>query len=381
VIKVHADPLRLKVERLQCIEDFESIAREWDALDASTRPRTPFTSRLWNTLWWKHFRRDKLVVRDEFHSYVIRDQRGELLAIAPMMLTLRPAVGPLQSRELQFFGGDPNVTEIRGLVCRPEHSLPATSALLDMLSHEGMEWSWAYICGVRNIQQDAQQQTVSLEWTRHVPCYFLHIGGSWHEFKSRLPRNIKQSLRKCYNSLKRDGVAFLFEVACSVENCDQALSEFFRLHAERAAFDGASIRHPDVFSSRQSRDFLREYAAALARMGNLRMFRISIEGKVVAVRMGFQLGNEVYLYYSGYDTHWRKYSIMTTVLAEAIQWCISRGITIVNLSTGTDESKMRWRPDRSMHSEAVVQASGLKARLAFIASRVALRRIRASAAE
>ncbi len=35
--------------------------------------------------------------------------------------------------------------------------------------------------------------------------------------KKRLRRNIKESLRKCYNSLKRDGLSFRLEVVTETE--------------------------------------------------------------------------------------------------------------------------------------------------------------------
>lgn len=388
-------PLRLKVSRLEHIEAFDAIAAEWDALEAEILPRTPFTTRLWNTLWWRHMRRDNLALRDRFHSYVIRDQQGHLIAVAPMMLTSRPAIGPLQARELHFFGADANLTEIRGLVCRPRHHLAATAALLEAIRQECDAWSWAYLSGLRPFDSEqvephtdaaaaagaAVTATPPLTWTRHVPCYFLRMNGAWEQFKSRLPRNTKEALRKCYNSLKRDGLNFEFKIIHKPSECDAALNAFFKLHQQRSACECASIRHPDNFRAARARRFLRAYTLELARRDQLRIFQIAIENRVVATRIGFQFDDEIYLYYSGYDTRMRKYSLMTTVIAEAIRWCIDHEIAIVNLSTGTDPSKMRWRPEHSMHSDAIARGSGLSARLAFLAGKALLPRLRLSAAQ
>jgi CelD/BcsL family acetyltransferase involved in cellulose biosynthesis len=375
-------PRRLNVSRLQGIEDFDAIAAEWDALDAEILPRTPFTSRLWNSLWWQHMRRDNLAVRDEFHSYVIRDQFGRLIAVAPMMLTSRPAIGPLRARELHFFCADANLTEIRGLVCRSRHHLAAVDALLEAISSEGSKWSWAYLSGLRPLDSEAVEAaatasaTPALAWACHIPCYFLRLNGAWEQFKARLPRNTKEALRKCYNSLKRDGLRFEFEAIRDPLECDAALSHFFKLHRQRARCEDASIRHPDKFRALRSRRFLRAYAFELSQRDQLRIFQIRIEGRVAATRVGFQFDDEVYLYCSGYDTRWRKYSLMTTVIAEAIRWCIDQNVAVVNLSTGTDRSKTRWRPECSMHSDAIARAPGLAARLAFLASQALLPRLR-----
>jgi len=386
-LEFEPEPLRLKVSRLRGIEDFDTLAAEWDALDAEILPRTPFTSRLWNSLWWQHLRRDNLAVRDQFHSYVIRDQYGHLIAVAPMMLTSRPAIGPLRARELHFFGADANLTEIRGLVCRPRHHLAATGALLEAIGNECSDWSWTYLSGLRALDSEIVETpaatagaTPTLTWTRHIPCYFLRMNGDWDEFKARLPRNTKEALRKCYNSLRRDGLRFEFKAIRDPIDCDAALSCFLRMHRQRAVCEGVSIRHPDNFRALRSRRFLRAYARELAQRDQLRIFQISIAGRVAATRVGFQFGEQVYLYCSGYDPRWRKYSLMTTLIAEAIRWCIDQQVTVVNLSTGTDRSKTRWRPECSMHSEAIARGPGLRARLAFMASKALLPRLRLRAA-
>ena len=61
----------------------------------------------------------------------------------------------------------------------------------------------------------------------------------------------------------------------------------------------------------------------------------------MATRIGFVVEDSLYLYYSGYDPEFSRFSIMTTVVAEAIQYAISERFRTVNLSTGKDLSKRR----------------------------------------
>ena len=49
----------LIVTRLQSVEELEKIVPEWEELDRQVFPRMPFTSALWNMLWWRHFRADR----------------------------------------------------------------------------------------------------------------------------------------------------------------------------------------------------------------------------------------------------------------------------------------------------------------------------------
>lgn len=101
--------------------DFEALLPEWEALDAQMSPRSPHTSPIWCRLWWQYLRRRTISSRDEFFLHTVRDELGHLIAVAPLMITHKPALGPLRLRLLQFIGADPSMTEVRGLVCRIEN--------------------------------------------------------------------------------------------------------------------------------------------------------------------------------------------------------------------------------------------------------------------
>jgi hypothetical protein len=110
----------LRVERAAGQGAIQKLAAQWQDLEKNLRPRTPFTSPLWNDLWWKHFCADSVWVRDELFVHTVRNEFDTLIAVAPMMLTLRPAFGPLRVRALQLLGADENVTELRSVISRPD---------------------------------------------------------------------------------------------------------------------------------------------------------------------------------------------------------------------------------------------------------------------
>src|SRR5262249_42931177 len=119
----------LVVTRLAHSEAFGSLRHEWERLDCSLAPRTPFTSPTWNELWWKHFARSGLLRRDEFFLHEVRQADGDLVAVAPLMRTFEPGSGPIRMSKVQFFGTDPSLTEVRGVVCKAERQGEALRAL------------------------------------------------------------------------------------------------------------------------------------------------------------------------------------------------------------------------------------------------------------
>ena len=337
------------------VETFDQLREEWDRLDATTSPRLPFTSPLWNSLWWHHFRENRTFVRDSLRLYAIRDFQGRLRGVAPMMLTERPAVGPLRARMLQFLGADPNVTEIRGVVCAPEDQPDVVEALMGHIESHATEWDWLFVGGILQAG-DAYRvlnERQGVKWGREVPDFFLAMPDDWEAFKGTLSRNIKESLRKCYNSLKRDNLEFTFEVLTKPEQMDAGLDHFLRLHSARAAATD-TIAHKDVFESGPARAFVRDYLRQAAAEDKVRIFQLVITGKVVATRIGFVVGDALYLYFSGFDPEWGKYSVMTTTVAEALKFAITHKFATVNLSPGNDVSKTRWGPRELMLREAVI---------------------------
>jgi CelD/BcsL family acetyltransferase involved in cellulose biosynthesis len=348
----------LHIERVAGQTAIEALAPEWEQLEQNLRPRTPFTSPLWNSLWWQHFSADSLWVRDELYVHVVRNEFDALIAVAPMMLTFRPAFGPLRVRALQLLGADENVTELRSIVCRPQHLPEALAALSDYFLATADRWDWLQWCGIpaEGPSRELLQRAAKIQWGREVPNYYLPLTGpltgSWDEFKSGLSRNMKEALRKCYNSLKRAGYEFTFEVVSSPAEAKIALETFFELHAERANAHGLPL-HPDVFTRDVAREFFLDYGQRMAEQDRLRVFQLKIGGQVVATRVGFILGRDLYLYYSGYRVAWAAQSVMTTVVAEAIKWAIGQGLEGVDLSTGKDPSKTRWRPTEIVFCEGV----------------------------
>lgn len=355
----------LQVDELASIDAFAGLREEWERIAAEMSPRTPFTTPLWNELWWQHLSRAGMAQRDELCLHVVRDG-GRLLAVAPLMITHAPAVGPWRTRRMNYFGADPNITEMHSLVCRAddeERVVRALSAHFDGLGArvDWLRWSGIRSGGAAHRWLDGQGRT---QWEAPVLDYWVRLPPTWEEFRSSRHRNIKESLRKCYNSLRRAGHGFRVLVVDDQAHARAAVERFLELHAARAAAQ-VPVRHPDYFAMESAREFLHEYCAALAGRGELRIFQLEIGGVIAATRIGFQLGRELYLYYSGYLPEWGRYSVMTTLLAEAFKWAIGQRLAVVNLSVGRDNSKLRWSPEESAFVQGVQQGRRWRNRLAF----------------
>lgn len=342
---------------IECFTDassFERLRSEWLALERKLTPRSPFTSPYWHETWWSHLRRVTWDVRDDLALHTVRNQQGELVAVAPFMLTRRPGFGVLQIAELQALGADPNVTELRNVICAQEDVGTVMPALREHFksAYPRATWvTWFNVPWMAEADGHAAPEGIEPQrfiWQRPQPAYVVDMADTWKTFEGGLPKRVRKKMRNCYNQLERAKHAFELSVAAKPEDVSQSLQRFYDRVDLRS-----QVRHANPFAREDMRTFFNDYASQSAARGEIKVFELRVDGAYAASRIGFALGNELYLYHSGNLPEWDKFSIMTTLLAEIFKWAISNGFKLVNLSTGLDRSKTRWAPRELMLVDAV----------------------------
>jgi CelD/BcsL family acetyltransferase involved in cellulose biosynthesis len=363
-----------QIETYTSFEALAPILPQWEALAARMQPWSPFATPTWNALWWKHYSRRGLLRSDELFLQAVRGEDGRLVAIAPLLRWRSPAFGPLALHAIDFFGADPSITEIRGVICDPADQAAIVTELRQFLHRSGCRWDLLRWQGLRSLPPPVSGRGGPLQ-TGALPDYVLRLPASWQQLLAGVSSNMRKSVRKAYEFLERDGHAFAFR---AVDAPSGALDEFFRLHGARAGVADMHFKHPDRFGNPTARAFMTDVANAMARQGRLKIFELEIGGEIVASRLAFLHERELYLYYSGYDPAWRKYSIMTTLMSEILRWGIGQGLAVVNLSTGNDLSKLRWQPEEICYLAAEERRSGWRGRMlscAFEATTAARRAV------
>jgi CelD/BcsL family acetyltransferase involved in cellulose biosynthesis len=331
----------LEVEVIRSVAGVAQLEAEFVHLRTTTRNTVPFLLYEWQLTWVKHFLRQEPGITDEPMFHVVRDSSGRCVAIIPFIRTQR-RLGRLNFRSVSLLGGDPAITEIRAYLVAPGFEAAVAQALESSLER-ARDWDCIHWLGGCDRFSGAVGLLRKLDWHAMPPGYVLDLPPTWEEFRAGLKRNIRESLRHCYNSLKRGGHGFEFTVATAPGAVREALERLYVLHAMRAAMPGR-VHHPDHFAPAQIRGFLTDVCAALSARDAVCVFELRIAGRVVASRLGFRVGDSLYLYYSGFDPAWSKYSVMTTTMAESLKYAIRLGLTTVNLSPGNDVSKTRWGP-------------------------------------
>jgi CelD/BcsL family acetyltransferase involved in cellulose biosynthesis len=352
---------KVTVETVSTVDGIAALRPCYEHLQRVTGNTLPFALHEWHLAWCHHFLNRTPRVHDELLFYVLRDSAHTCVAIVPLIITRR-LVGPLKIVSINLLGADPAMTEIRAPLIDPDYDYLTARAVRDQLAKIG-DWDWIYWSGISDAFGEALAVDGSLLWQPALPDFVLDLAPTWEEFRHRLKRNIRESLRHCYNSLKRDHHSFELQVIEDPPELARGLDRFFELHASRAGLE-TKAKHPDRFTTQVSRDFLHEVCERLSRRHAVRLFQLKIGPQIVATRIGFVAGDGLYLYYSGFDPAWSRYSVMTTTVAEVIKYAIAQGLKTVNLSPTEEISKTRWSPRQVDYKSAYQQGARLRSRLA-----------------
>lgn len=363
-----APAIELTTQMVTDVEGIGALRLDYECLYRLTGNTLPFALQDWHLAWCRHFLSRNPRVHDQPLFCVTRDGSGACVGIVPLILTRRH-LGLLKLGTLALVGGDPALTEIRGPLIKPGYERHIVDAVYQCLGTI-QDWHWIQWNGVSAALAQSMTGEIAPQWFETSEDFIVDLPDSWEELRSGMKRNLRESLRHCYNSLQRDGHGFEFLVARTRAEVCEALGRFLELHARRADMSWG-VRHPNRFAGRSLQEFLYDVCDRLAACDAVRVFQLRIGREIVASRLAFIVGDSMYLYYSGFDPAWARYSVMTTAMAEAIRYAISAGLRTVNLSLTPEQSKLRWRPRRiEYHSGLLVHRQSLSTRLVYGAYRM-----------
>jgi CelD/BcsL family acetyltransferase involved in cellulose biosynthesis len=351
--------------RVRAVEGFSGLSAKerltWNALFKAQSDGVPFQSLSWNEGWWEVFGRpSRFWSKDALILAVSR--QDEIIAFFPMYRATLAVLGIPLLRHLKPIGSDPNLTEIKLGVVQTGYEREAYRALLDYFTHVDRSWDLATLPATR----DGVAGNGGLALAEHpvkplIEGFRIALEPSWEAFRGGLKRNVKEAIRKCLNSLKRDAVEPAFSCLSSATAIQDLLPEFYRLHSMRAK-EQDGVFHPDYFQSGEARSFIELLASDPAKTG-IRLFALKDGGRLIAARLAFETPRGTYLYYSGYDLEYGKYSIMTRLVVEVLKQAIERGQQEVHLSFGRDGSKTRWSPREVIYKQYLIIPDSLRGRL------------------
>lgn len=324
----------------------DEVQGAWDSLyEAQPVPSNPFLARSWVLHWYEQF----VAPADQVVLVVREAADGAVVGIVPMHLH-RPSLGPVPlARRLLPVGTGLGQTplEIPGLLCSAGSAREVARALVTACLEADVDWAELALtpeqCWFDWDWLNASPAAVAFgEYARPRACVVLPLAGTWDDTRSTLKRNIKESIRRSANRLKKDGRPW--EVVRHSTGIDQSVVErFLGLHDQRSQLQRAtSHRHHNAYEEHSHSQLMLQALPQLGAEDRASIFELYLDSQHVASQLALHSPGTSYVHSSGFREDVWPLGVATHLQAELVRYAVDRGDSVVNFSPGPNVSKLRW---------------------------------------
>ncbi|MFI7586768.1 GNAT family N-acetyltransferase [Spongisporangium articulatum] len=319
------------------------LYEEWQKLYATqSGVANPFASPVWATEWLRHF-----VPRGDARIFMVTE-RDALIGVSPMYLGQVKIGGlPLARRLLPVGAGQTTPLEIPFMLAAPGRDRTVQKAIVRHTV--GLDVSWSEMVLTREQcwfdPAIGDGDGPSATFHRHQgarACVVLELSPTWDETRSRLKRNVKESLRRARNRLTKDGRPWRIEHRTGTDLTREVVDGWLDLHRARAEQTDTWSKHGDAYADPHLRAFMRRLLPKLGAEHQASIVELHFDGSVQAAQLVLHGPNTIYFHSSGFTPEVWQFSAVTALQGAAIERAIEHGDRWVNFSPGPNEGKLRW---------------------------------------
>lgn len=313
------------VSELVSADELSSLEGEWADLATRCPQATPFQHPGWVLPWQEHFGSGDLFV------LAVRSG-GMLRALLPLFLHEWSG-----RRQLTMLGT--GISDYLDVLVEPEMAAESVAALLAYVAECRGRWdvcSWQdlpegspLLCGT-----PAEFAPVVTDAER---CVALTLPETRSAFLLSLPHGLQRNIRRYTDRLTTLG-ELRFETQSGDEEHGTAMDDLFVLHGNRWSDRGEQ----GVLHDARVQSFHRAAARNLSRIGALRLYRVSLDGRPIAVVYGYAWRGTFYSYLGGFASDLKACSPGTVILAYAMQQALEEGVRVWDFLRGEETYKFTW---------------------------------------
>jgi len=316
----------------------EALAPEWDQLLADSTASSPFLTWAWVAAW-------RRTLGDNHALAVVAARHpgdGRLLGLAPFAVEERRAPGGLGYRALVFLGSGPAAPDHLDLIVQRGREATVSAALWgaalrrarpDLADLDGLRAGG--LLEALTLRRKADRR----RFAEAVPCPYLPLPAAWEEYEASLSRNLRQNLRRYARRLEEESPGPVTRrLVVRPEELDPTLDALARLHQEVRGARGQA----GAFRSPALTAFHHLAARRFLEAGRLRLYRLDVAGKAVAIIYCIRQGEVVSFYTTGYDPAYARFGPGRDLMAHAIGAAIAEGATEFDFLRGDESYKDQW---------------------------------------
>jgi len=335
----------LRVARVDDGPTFASLESEWDALLERSSARSVFLRWGWLHASWIAFG-----TGHDLRLYTVRDGDGRLVGVAP--LQRRRTEGAQRVRVQTFLGTERISSDFLDFVVDAARERDVADALWSAIAADAGEIDvalWSDVLATSVVARLVVPAAAAAGW--HVwddlaeYCPHLPLPDSVDTILAARGKSLRDNVRRSTRRLEPMGLAF--DAVDTPEALPGALDALYRLHAARWSRKGrqGNFRDPRI------RAFHDLAAPRLAKAGALRLYRLRLHEREIAVLYALEHRGVLSYYQAGFDPtppdpsmRAYTYSPGVVLIAKVMGDAIARGDREFDFLRGHESAKFRWTP-------------------------------------
>ncbi len=322
-IQVFEGPAQvLSVRFLNDVSDLRGLTAEWNDLYARCPDATPFQRPEWLLPWIEVFSPSR------WYALTVRDG-SRLIGLALLLVYDRDG-----KRILAFAGG--GHSDYLGLLFEQGREAEVVESMLELVTAE-RDWDVLELTDLPADSALLKLRVFHGQIREHDSVSGLPLPPAKEEILPVLSKRQRANLRNAASRLQRAGGGRI-ETAASV-TLPEYLDDLFRLHTARWAQSGL----PGVLSDESTRAFHERCAPALLLQGVLRIHRLRLGVRTIAIVYSLWDRGTVFCYLQGFDPAYSSLSPGTQLMFAVIEEAQRQGFRRFDFLRGQEAYKQHWR--------------------------------------
>lgn len=299
-------------------EAFDDLRVEWDELLGASRQQVYFLRWHWTWTWWQTFRPP----HSRLFIITCRDADDQLIGLAPLYWRQRTTAGIDHIREILFLGTGifTETSEYLDLIARRGYEREVAEAVAEVLKGE-RHWDklWLSEIPAASAVLPHLQQALGgdLEPTPCQTAHYVDTDTSWEALKQTLGRTTRQNTQRLARRLF-ENYDCAFSRAATADEVERGMAALVRLHQARWQMKG----EPGSFALPGMERLLGEAARGALAEDRLRLWTLTIDGRVAAVQLAFLDNGTAHCFQVGFDPAYAKDSVGKVMLMLCIKDCV-----------------------------------------------------------
>jgi CelD/BcsL family acetyltransferase involved in cellulose biosynthesis len=337
--------LALNARLLTTRDQLREIAPAWEGLWRRCPEATSFQRAQWLMPWVEAF------APREVCAITVRIQKT-LVGFAPLLI-----YGRGNERVLAFMGG--GVSDYLDVLVDPEYSGEVMEKIC-LAAGEISDWDTLELTDLSPDSVLLGNGFLEPYAHEHDVCSVLHLPESREQLIHIFSKRQRANLRNAQSRLQKAGGARI-EVATS-ETLNEALEDLIRLHTSR----WSQSAQPGVLSAEAVKAFHSSSAPALLECGILRLYRLRLAGRTLAVIYALFERETVYCYLQGFDPESAYFGPGTVLMFKMMEDAIHQGFRKFDFLRGREVYKQHWRASERPTYRVVIPRSQIKRVVPFV---------------